>query len=283
MLQARVVHHDPTAAPATPLRVGRPVAVVALAGVLVAAAAPALADAAPPDATATASYGESEVWLQPKADDGRQRELVFQESREASPRVLDVRVPRRNRGFVAPWAENLALGLDASGTLTVVMQSNRGLYWTHVEGRPRLRRVPGTTTRDTFPSLFRGRLAYGRSVGDERSTVRVGTLTSARARTVWSNRSDGDWVAQDIAIGAGGAVAFVSVRDGAGNGAYQVRLVRPGRSVKRLLLLQLGHTHEGFLAIRGVSPGGRRLTITRQLDESGTTIKFSLPAGHRVS
>src|SRR3954470_16540261 len=69
----------------------------------------------------------AEIWLQHKASDRKQRELVFKASPDAASRVLNVTVPQRNTHFVSPWAENLGLGVDAAGALTVVMQSNRGL------------------------------------------------------------------------------------------------------------------------------------------------------------
>jgi hypothetical protein len=255
---------------------------VALVGVAVLLAAAAQASAAPGDAIASAGYGKAEIWLQRKPSDHTQRELVFKASSDAAPRVLSVTVPQRNTHFVSAWAENLGLGLDASGTLTVVLQSKRGLYFTHVIGTPHLHHVPGTTKDDTFPSIFRGRLAYGRQIGETRSVVRLGSLTGARVRTVWHN-TDGEWAAQDTAIGAGNTIALVTVRDGAGNGGYQAQIVRPGGTAKRLLNLGLGDTHDGGLAITGVSPSGRRLTINRQFDGASTDIAFALPSGRKIS
>ena len=244
--------------------------------------ASAQASAAPDDAIASAIYGKAEIWLQHKPSDHKQRELVFKASRDAAPRVLNVTVPQRNTHFVSRWAENLGLGLDATGKLTVVVQSNRGLYFTHVTGTPQLHHVSGTTKDDTFPSIFRGRLAYGRQIGENQSTVRLGSLTSARARTVWPN-TDGEWAAQDTAIGTGDTVALVTVRDGAGNGGYQARIVHSDGTTKRLLNLGLGDTHDGGLAITSVSPSGRRLTINRQFDNTSTDIAFALPSGHKIA
>jgi hypothetical protein len=263
-----------------PLR--RAASAIALAGAAVALAPSAQASAAPDDAIASAIYGKTEIWLQHKPSDQKQRELVFKASRDAAPRVLNVTVPQRNTHFVSRWAENLGLGLDATGKLTVVVQSNRGLYFTHVTGTPQLHHVSGTTKDDTFPSIFRGRLAYGRQIGENQSTVRLGSLTSARARTVWRN-TDGEWAAQDTAIGTGDTVALVTVRDGAGNGGYQARIVHSDGRTKRLLNLGLDDTHDGGLAITSVSPSGRRLTINRQFDNTSTDIAFALPSGHKIA
>ena len=244
----------------------------------VAFAHPVDAHGAPDDAVATATYGTSEIWLQRKASDRAQSELVFQESRDVRPHVLDITVPPHDRRIVA-----LGLGLDARGRLVVVMDSKRGLYWTRVAGTPRRHRVSGTTRQDSSPSIFRGQLAYSRSFGAEYSVVRLGSLTGASARTVWTNRSAPQWFPLQTAVGAGSAVAFVTARDGAGNGAYEAQLVRPGNPVKRLRILMLGDTHSGFLAIQGVSSSGRRLTILRQFDGTSATIRFALPTGRRVS
>jgi hypothetical protein len=250
--------------------------------VAVAAIAPTpRAVAAPDSAIASAVYGEAEIWLQRKPSDRTQRELVFQQVPSAEPRVLDVKVPPRNKRMISWWGENLALGLDGAGKLTAVLQSDRGLYWTHVTGTPRMRRVPATTRKDTFPSLFRGRVAYGRFAGENRSIVRLGALRRSRARTVWTNRSSTKWVAQQTAIGAGNTVAIVTLRDGAGNGARRVLLARSGRPTKRLQSLGLGHFSEGGLWIE-TSRNGRRLTVTRTLDDATTAITYALPSGRRL-
>lgn len=231
------------------------------------------------DVLATASYGEAQVSLRRVPDDRTRRELVFARTATATPRVLDVRVPPRNERFASHFAENVALGLDGGGRLTVVLQSRGGLRWTHVT-RPRLHRVPGTTRNDTFPSLFRGSIAYARVVGDLGSVVRVGALDSARSRAVWSNLRDEarTWVALETAIGRKGAVGIVTAREGAGNGAFRALLGSPGRKAKRLESLALGHTHEGGLSVE-TTTDGRRLIVSRTLDGATKRSRFALPSG----
>jgi hypothetical protein len=207
---------------------------------------------APP--VATAHYGHAELQLLGT------RRLAFVSRPGAAPRVLAVHLPAR--------AGHPALGLDAGGRLTALVDGAGGLYRTRVTGTPRLRHVSGTNRGDRFPSLFRGRTAY-----DHGATVRTRALDGGPAVDVWSRE---DWAPLDTAIGAGGAVAFVAVRDGSGNGAFQLGLARPGRPVRRLSSLPLGDTHTGTLAIDGVDAAGRRLTVTRRLDGAVTRLDFSL-------
>jgi hypothetical protein len=256
-------------------------ATAALAAAAVALAPAVHAAAAPDNAIASAAYGNAEIWLQRKPSDRGQRELVFKQTPNAEPRVLDVTVPPRNKRMISRWGENLALGLDGRGKLTTVLQSKRGLYRTRVTGTPHMHRIPATTKDDTFPSLFRGQVAYGRRIGENRSIVRLSTLRGARARTVWTNRSRPQYAAEQTAVGAGKAVAIVTVREGAGAGGYQALLARPARPTKRLQTLGLGDTHRGGLSVE-VNRNGRRLTVTRNLDDSTTTITYALPSGREL-
>ncbi|MDA0161511.1 hypothetical protein OM076_14640 [Solirubrobacter ginsenosidimutans] len=72
------------------------------------------------------------------------------------------------------------------------------------------------------------------------------------------------------------AAATASVRDGAGNGADQLLVARPGRAVERLLYLPLGDTHSGSLAIAGLDSSGRRRRVTRAFDDAVSHRTFSL-------
>jgi hypothetical protein len=152
-----------------------------------------------------------------------------------------------------------------------------------VSGGARLHRVPRTTGHDRYPSLFRGKLAYARSIGESRSVVRLGSLKTGAARTIWTNRSDDRWFALDTAVGAGNAIAFVTARDGAGNGAYRAYIAGPNRRAERVLSLNLGHSGEGGLTIEGVSRNGRRVTINSQYDDKSTDHVYALPSGRKVA
>jgi hypothetical protein len=253
----------------------RGVLVMGLAVIAVGLSQPRTAHAAPDDAIASAAYGHSEAWLQHKADDRHRRELVFQAAPETPARVLSVTVPPRDTSISSEWGENLALGRDRTGALTVVMQSRRGLYWTHVTSEPRLHRVPRTTKDDVFPSLFRGRVASSHAVG-LRSSVRLGSLTGGLARQLWTNGSDDNLGARDTAIGAGNAVAFVTVSDGAEEGLFDARLVRPGR--RGVLDLWPGDRHNGGVSL-DVSRDGRRLTVAA----SSQVIRYALPTGRKLA
>jgi hypothetical protein len=245
---------------------------VALAGVAVLLAPAAQAAAAPDDGIASAAYAKAEIWLQRKPSDHKQRELVFQATPDSAPQVLDVAVPQRDTRFPSEWSERLALGLDRAGRLAAVVTSRTGLYWTRVKHAPKLHRVPGTTKADSFPSIFRGRLAYDhqpRAV----SSVRVGSLTDGATRTAWTNRSDTAWAAVDTAIGADGAVAFVIGADGAEEALYDAKLVRPDG---RVVDVWPGDHHDGVLSLE-ISTSGRRLTV------AGPTVwHYALPSGRRL-
>ena len=236
--------------------------------------------AAPPDAVATAAYGASEISLQRDPDDRARRQLVVKEGDDATPRVL-LTAPPRNRRMQSSSGQNLALGLDAGGKLTAVLQSNRGLYWTHVAGKPRLRLVPGTTRNDTFPSLFKGKLAYGSRSG-QRSIVRLASLTRGGARTVWQRFRRSRALRHRDRHRRRRCRCRRTVRDGAGNGIYATEPRVPIASPKRLSRLGLGDSHEGGLAIRRVTTDGRRVVIARDFDETHQAITFALPSGRRL-
>jgi len=240
---------------------------------------PAVAKAAPDEALASASYGTAEVWWQHTADNRSQRELVFQASPTAAPLVLGVPSTGSPRNYTG-----LALGLDARGKLVVVVESNRGLRWTRVTGRTRLHAVPGSKRTDARPSLFRGRLACIGIVRGFYATVRLGSLAHGGLRPVWETRADDAYYPQRAGVGAGGSVAVITHREGAGAGAFRALLLRPRRATKQLLpTLALGHSHDGALSIENVSPDGRRVTILRRFDEQSNRFVFALTSGRRIT
>jgi hypothetical protein len=199
-------------------------------------------------------FGAAEISLQPVSATDSTRQLVYRSAPSATPRVLSITVPPRIRHVVSPWADNVAMGLDGAGKLTVVMQSSRGLYWAHVSGSPALHHVPGTTKDDFFPSLFRGTLAFSHAVGVS-STVRTMPLSGGAVRTVWSSAPDNEFGAQYTAIGVARSVAVVLVRDGADSAAYVLKRFRPGRKPKTLMAAASGDA----LSMYGTSRDGRKL------------------------
>jgi hypothetical protein len=239
---------------------------------LASALGPDRALAAPPgDAISSASYGRSSVWLERDPADRAKRRLVFEDAGEPA-RVLAITVPERNRHMVSAWAENVALGLDASGRLAVVLQSRRGLYWSPV-ARPRLRRVPGTTGDDVFPSLFRGRLAFNHAAG-KRTSVRSGTLTAGARRTLATAHDADNAFIMDTRIGSGGAVAYVIGGDGAEAALFHARLARPGRTP---LNVWPGDSHNDGITLT-IDRSGRRLTVAAM----GRVRRYALPSGRRL-
>jgi hypothetical protein len=235
-------------------------------------------------ATAVAFYGTGELWVQAASTTGSaSRELVYRRSPSAAPRVLPVVVPAASEQLSTPYAQNLGLGRDGSGVLTLVIQGAGGLFWAHVSGSPALHVVAGTDGDDVFPSLFGGRIAYTRlPVGGAADEVVVGSLTKGIGRVAWTNRSNPEFSSADTAVGAGGSVVFVTARDGAGNGEFQLRLVAGGHPARTLTDLELGRTQIGGLAIRGVSTDGTRVTVIRTVNRVGREIGFALPSGRKT-
>ncbi|WP_157592043.1 hypothetical protein [Solirubrobacter soli] len=209
--------------------------------------------AAAPAHTATARYGNAELQLH-KGD------LAFVRAPGATPRVLTRQLPAA--------AASPALGLDATGRLTALVAGRGGLYETAISRPGRLVHVTGTTSSDSLPGLFRGRLAYAHG-----SAVQTRALAGGSPRAVWRKAG---WFPLAVAPGAGNATAFVAGRDGAGNGAFQLLLARPGQPVKRLLYLPLGDTHSGRLTIDGIDTAGHELRVTRELDGAVSHRSFSL-------
>jgi len=233
---------------------------------------PGRALAAPPDdAISSQSYGRSWIWLERDPADRAKRRLVFEDA-GAPAQVLAVKVPERNRHLHSPWGENVALGLDANGRLTVVLQSRRGLYWSSV-ARPQLRRVPRTSGEDVFPSLFRGRIAFTDAAG-ERTILRSGTLTAGAGRTLATAEEDDNAFIMDTRIGSGGAVAYVIGGDGAEEALYHARLARPGR---KTLNIWPGDGHNGGITLE-TDRSGRKLTVAAM----GRALRYALPSGRRL-
>lgn len=232
------------------------------------------------DALASAVYGNATLWLQRKPDDRKQAELVFRETSSSEPRVIPVTLPKLAQPL--SFGQNVALGLDARGVLTAVVEGARGLYQTRVTGTPRLRQVPGTTRGDGEPGLFRGKLSYARYAGEETTIVRLVSLASGRGRTVWSIRAPATGPLE-TAVGAGRAVVIVTHTEGAAEGTYRAVLARPGRRPQRLLVNALGHHHQGGIWVAAVAPSGRRAILHRLFDEEDADIAFALPSGRRLS
>ncbi len=145
------------------------------------------AHAAPEDATATAAYGDAEVWLEAKEGERFERRLVYAAAPDATPKVLAANFRARDPYSKARGStDEVALGRDAGGRLTALAVGGGAIYATPVTGTPALRAIPATTRRDRAPSIFRGRIAFQREVGDT-SAVYAGTLTERTARRVAGN------------------------------------------------------------------------------------------------
>ena len=113
--------------------------------------------------------------------------------------------------------------------------------------------------------------------------MRLGSLTGG-LRTIYEARAGESYYPLRAAIGAGDAIAVITHREGAAEGAYRAKLLRPRHSPKLLLpTLALGDRHDGGLAIDHVSTDGRRVTIVRTFDEDVARFVFALPSGKRIT
>lgn len=126
--------------------------------------------------------------------------------------------------------------------------------------------------------MFRGALAFTRGG----TSVRLGALSGGRSRVLWRVVGGSPEAVAQTAVGAGRAVAFVTVRDGAGDGTYRALLARSGHAAKLLASLPLGDAHHGGLTVAGVRTDGRRVTVTRRRDAASATLTFALPRGARI-
>jgi hypothetical protein len=222
------------------------------------------------------TYGQSTVVLERGAADRSKRRLSFQRDSHSKWRVLDIRVPKRDTRYPSEFSEHVALGLDGTGRMTIVIQSRTGLYCSHVS-RPQQHRVPRTTRDDGYPSLFRGQLAMAHNPDEKPATVRTGTLTNGPDTTRWRAREDeSSWVEQ-TAVGAGGAVAFVLGNDGLEEALFNAFLLRPGKAP---LGLWPGDHHNGGVQMR-TYPSGRRLDVTSHT--SSREYRYFLPSGRRLT
>jgi hypothetical protein len=234
--------------------------------------APAAHASAPDDAIANATYGDAEIWLQRKPTDHKQRELVYQPRTDAAPQVLNVRVPQRETHYASDAAEQLTLGPDRAGQLVVIVTSRTGLYWTRVNHPPKLHHVPGTTKHDSDASIFDGRIAFDR-YSRGRASVKAGSLTAGATRTVWTTRLDGEWFPDETVIGAGGAVAWINVADGAESGLFDA-MIAPAHG--RVIDVWPRGDHHTDVSL-SLSTDGRRLTV-----QGRSVVHYELPSGRKL-
>ncbi len=254
-------------------------------------AAPALA-APPDDALGATATGRAEAWL---TRDGDRRVLVYRASPRSTPRTIAVRLPARSSAVPREDGDTLAIGTDAQGRRVIVVAGARGLVATRVSGRARLRRVGGSTARDTHPSVMRGTYAAARFGPGDRSSVVA--LRNGRASALWDNRRSGTaqgWYAFDTAIGPDRSVLFTGRRDGAANGSAGAFVVRPGQAVRRVVDNPFGDTRNGDTWIEQRSPRGTRVTVAStsfvESDDDDAAaaaapvrhVVFALPSGRRV-
>lgn len=251
------------------------------------------AEGDPKDVLSSASSGRDEVELRRNPDERSERQFVYRRGGGAL-RVLEISVPRHVSALGRP---DLALGDDARGRLTLVTESRRGLYYARITGAQRLRRVKRTGRRDNSPSLFRGRIAYGTEGPTPRrgraafipSRLRLAALATGRRRTIWENdfreltstSIPSEYFVTQTDVGRGGSVAFVTSRDGAGNGADEGHIALRGREAKRVLSLRIPTSGGGIFA--SVSSSGRSVTFESCRGSKCADHTYSMRTGRKLS
>ena len=251
------------------------VAVTALAGV--AAMSPAAASAAS-GPVASASYGRAEVVLQQDSSRAGRLQLAYAATPDAAPVVVDAELPA---GIKARGAA-VGLGLDATGLLTAVIESPKGIHWVHVtrpaDGVRRLARTAGGAS----PAIFKGRVAY---VCEDGVAICQASLRTASRKVVHREPKGSQWRIADVRIGKGDALAIAAERDGA-LGASRVQVKHSGGTPKTIAEANLDGGREVLLA--DVSPAGDHLNVIKRsfiedgepvADPKDTIAVFTFPGG----
>jgi hypothetical protein len=226
-----------------------------------------------------AAFGDAIAWLRPLRErhgEPVQIGLVVRDGDDAMPRLVTSTVPKDTT--------RLTLGTDASGLLTVVLETPSGLYSMPADGSDPMSRVPGTTRRDQAPGLRAGRLSFARTKRG-RLTVRVGSLTSPHSRVLWIGLA-GAGIA-DTAISDPRTVVFQTFQRPSKHGTqFDVRVSRP-HGYSRELLRQISSGGEGQAGVgrATVSADGQQVTVNRwdQLDgQPHDVTTFALPSRQQL-
>lgn len=88
---------------------------------------------------------------------------------------------------------------------------------------------------------------------------------------MWTTRPDDEWAPDETAIGAGGAVAWITVADGAEAGLYDA-MVAPAHG--HVIDVWPRGDHHADVSL-SLSANGRRLTVRGR-----TVVHYTLPSGH---
>lgn len=249
-----------------------------LTAALVVASALTLASPATarPTAVASASYGRAVVTLEEDRLGSDDYRLTYQADADAPEKVVDVDLPTD----MVARDQRVGLGLDATGLLTAVVQSPRGLFWLHVT-RPAegLRKLAHTSDSDA-PAIYKGRVAYVCKGG----TAICKASLRTKSRRVLLRESSGQWRFNDVRIGKNDALAVAGERDGA-LGASRIQVARRGTKPKTIADANLDGLESVHLA--DLSPASDHLNVIRRSyaadgDPQGTedTLEvFTFPAG----
>ncbi len=234
-----------------------------------ACAAPGAGAAAEP--LASASYGQAAVSIRENPASAGEYQLMYAPGQEKPAAVVDVQLP----GDVATGAGSIGLGLDGKGLLTAVVQTPRGLAWTHVTKPTKIKRLANTAGAES-PAIYRGQVAY--VCRNDRAICGASLRTKAR-RTLYREPKGSQWVIDGVLIGPRRAIAVASVRDGALS-ASRVQIQRRGHRAKTVAEANLDGGKE--LILRDISPDGQFLAIaTHDYFEAGDDVLslYGFPSG----
>jgi hypothetical protein len=227
------------------------------------------------------------VWLRPTSALSRDAVpktsvLVMLPGTAKTPKVLSVAVPSRT--------DHLTLGTDASGKATVVLSTPKGLYAAPVSAGTTdpvtPTKVPGTTSKDGAPGLRRGVLTFSRTErvkGRTRSTVRIGSLTSARSTVAWGGATA--QTVTDTALGTARTVVFETFRARDSGVGDTLRMLRPGGTPRTLLTTSIGGASDNGMGRATVSGDGSTVSASRWNDGGGhpnDVNRFALRNGKRL-
>lgn len=257
------------------------VAATALAGV--AAMTPAAASAAP-GPLASASYGRAQVVLQNDPSGTGRVQLAYAADADQPAAVVDAELP----AGITTRSAAVGLGLDATGLLTAVIQTPKGIHWVHVT-RPAdgVRRIAKTSGAES-PAIFKGRVAY---VCQDGMAVCQASLRTPSRKVVHRETKGSSWRIQDVRIGKDDALAIAAERDGA-LGASRIQVKRAGAKAKPKTIAEANLDGAEAVLLADVSPAGDHLNVLRRdyapdgdpsVDPKDTVAVFTFPGGKRAS
>ncbi len=271
------------------------VSALALSTGAAAQAAPATTVVDPGVAVAIAGDGTNAAWLHADyGPNGGSPTKITLWTRDGAgvAKAVDQALPKTT--------SDLAVGTDAKGRLTVVLNSGgtsrsgpTTLYALPFDGsaKPKKLRASSPGGAESAPGLRRGVLSFTRDErtrarGKVHATVRLGSLTSSNSRLVWDGAPDTE--IYSTAPTAQDGVGFVTGRTYADREgvSYGLRVLRAGKASKLLSKTGFGGASAAGFGPLVTTDGGSRLVATRWCDDGGghpnDRTTYRAPSGTQV-